>query len=217
MLKKLTVRDFDLIEKLIPPGDQRIAFGSAKMSRDRYLDYTMRCITSQNHSTYFSYNNDDVKMEHPLSMVTVLDFESQPAWAAINFKVFQGPATFNAAKNGWFYFGEVFELKEKEGRYNFYYLKSVRPVSQKRWVKTILDQGKDFGFDIFNRYKSSIEEYIPAGQQSKFDIFKTSLFRNQIFPDDTVVMCWSCLQKFRDPASLGMPETMQDIWKEIDV
>jgi hypothetical protein len=217
MLKKLTVKDFDLIESLVPPGDQRISFGSAKMSRDRYIDYTMQCITSQHHATYFSYAKDDTEMKTPLSMVTTLDFESVPAWAAINFKVFKGPATFNATKNGWFYFGDLFDLKEKEGRYNFYYLKSVRPISLQRWVKTIVDQGKDFGFGVFERYKSTIEEYIPAGQQSKFAMFRISLFRNQVFPDDTVVMKWSCLQKFRNPEYLGMPKEMQKIWEENDV
>ncbi len=217
MLKKLTVHDFDLLESLIPPGDQRIAFGSAKMSRDRYLDYTMQCITSQHHSTYVAYENADVDLKNPMAMVTTLDFESQPAWAAINFKVFRGPTVFNASKNGMFYLGEIFELKEKEGRYNFYYLKSIRPVSQKRWLKSIVEQAKEFGFEVLDRYKTSIEEYIPAGQQSQYPMFRVSLFRNQVFPDDTAVVRWTCLQKHRDPAVLGIPKEMHSIWKEIDL
>jgi hypothetical protein len=202
-IRKATVADIRTIAELLPPGDQRIGFGKTTMSQEKFIEYLHVCITFEHHETYLYYKGDQL-----YSMLSCYDSAVAPWWCALNFKVFKIETLFDATQNGWVDLGDhIAKIKESQGRYSFFYVKTVRDMSKlmkKKYAKEYTNNFSQTG--IGNRYINTIEEYIPAGQESKYEFFKKTLLRNQIFLQDVAISKWTCLQEFRT----GMPDYLQD-------
>ena len=202
-IRKATVSDIPSIIELLPLGDQRIGFGKTTMSREKFIEYLFVCVNFENHETYLYYKGDQL-----YSMLSCYDSNVAPWWCALNFKVFKTELLFDPSQNGWIDLGDhVAKIKESQGRYTFFYVKTVRNMSRLMKKKYATEYINNFSQDgIGNRYINTIEEYIPAGQESKYEFFKKTLLRNQIFLEDVAVTKWTCLQQFRT----GVPDYLQE-------
>lgn len=198
-IRKATTNDIDMIVSHLPPGDQRIGFGKTTMTRDKYIEYIELCIQRYDHETFLYYRDDEL-----VSMLACCDSIICPYWAALNFRVFRPKLFLDVTKNGWVHLGEhVASLKESQGRFSFFYLKTIR--QQNRFMEKNYDRFLQASPVIGNRYIRTVEEYIPAGQTSKHIYFQKLLTRNQIFSEDVAITKWTCLQEYRT----GFSEELQ--------
>ena len=202
-IRKAIPEDVRTMAELLPLGDQRISFGKTVMSKEKFIEYLYVCVNFENHETYLYYKGDQL-----YSMMACYNSTVAPWWCALNFKVFKPELLLDARQNGWIDLGDhIAKIKESQGRYTFFYLKTVRNMSnlmKKRYATEYVNSFSQDG--IGNRYIQTIEEYIPAGEESKYDFFKKTLLRNQVFLEDVAVTKYSCLQKFRT----GIPNHLHE-------
>lgn len=199
-VRQLTVNDYSLIEQSIGEEDQRIGFGTTKVSRQGYLEMTAKMLGSQTHTTYGCFDATDDSL---ISYMTFFDFPNLPYYCMTNFKVVKKFNYYNQSKNGFIKFLDVCNLKEEEGKYSFYVGRAIFRNFDSR-VKTI----KDFAFnapDFWKKYIRTIEEFIPAGQPSKYEYFNKAILRGKTFDNDFIILKFTCRQEFRNsilPADL---------------
>ncbi len=199
-IRKATPDDIDMLISLLPPGDQRIGFGKTAMTREKFIEYINVCIRYPHHDTFLYYRGDEL-----VSMMACCDSTISPYWCALNFKVFRPRYFLDVANNGWIHLGEhIAQLKESQGRFSFYYVKTIR--KQNKYMEKNYGQLLEFSKVIGNRYIRTVEEYIPAGQTSQHEFFKRLLMRNSVFAEDVAITKWTCMQEYRT----GFNEELQE-------
>jgi len=198
-IKILTMADMPLLKQLIGSDPQKIGFSDTYISNSDYFDYMKTCIIHPLHKTYGYFDNDEL-----VSLITLCDFPALPYYALVNFKVVKKFNTWVPEQNGMKQFLEVYFSKEKEERYSFFMMRGFKNARLARHVsrQVRLSMG-----ELWDRYHETIEEYIPAGQQSKWEPFNKILFRGHTFNDDSVLYKFTCKQEYRT----NVPEAMQAI------
>ena len=201
----LTESDIPMVRKLIGDAPQKIGFSDTVISNEEYFEYLDLCIVHPLHKTY-AYFNDAGDL---VSYITLCDFPALPYYAVINFKVVKKFNIYDQEQNGMHQFQEVYFSKEKENRYSFYKLRGFRsPRLMKRVTKNLVNAMPVF----FDRYHRTIEEFIPAGQYSKYDPFNKLLFRGHTFNDDSVIFKFTCKQEYRT----NIPDYVQEATMQME-
>lgn len=192
-IQQLTIKDLPEIEPLIGPGPQRIGFGTTKVSREDYIDMTAKMMSLPAHTTYGCYDSNDNSL---ISYMTFFDFPNLPYYCAMNFKVLKKFNYYDQVKNGFIKLLDVCELKEQEGRYSMFLGRAVyrRVDNRKKIIKQFTLEAPRF----WQRYIRTIEEYIPAGQPSKYDYFNKAILRGKVFENDFIIMRMTCKQEYRN-------------------
>lgn len=192
-IKQLTINDLPLIEQSIEDRPQRIGFSNTKISRADYMDMTTKMLTLPAHTTYGCYDSEDHSL---ISYMTFFDFPNLPYYCATNFKVLKKFNYYDQVKNGFIKLLDVCEIKEQEGRYSMFLGRAVyRNVdNRKKIIKQFTLEAPVF----WKKYIRTIEEYIPAGQTSKYDYFNKAILRGKVFDNDFIIMRMTCKQEFRN-------------------
>jgi hypothetical protein len=202
-IRLATREDIPMLVNLLPDGPQRIGFGKTTISKDKYIEYITRCIILDDHETYLMFKNNEL-----ISMLACYNSNIAPWWCALNFKMFKEIGPFDGFESGWITMGDhIAKIKEAEGRFSFFYVKAVRKMSrfmEKKFNQEYVNKFSEDG--IGNRYIRTVEEFIPAGQKSKHDLFQKILIRSHTFVDDVAIIKWTCLQQYRS----GFPEHLQE-------
>jgi hypothetical protein len=191
-IKQLTISDLPLIDSLIDDRPQRIGFGNTKVSRSDYIEMTSKMLTLPAHTTYGCYDDEDHSL---ISYMTFFDFPNLPYYCATNFKVLKKFNYYDQVKNGFIKLLDVCEIKEKEGRYSMFVGRSIYRNVDNR--SRIFKQWTSEAPEFWKRYTRTIEEYVPAGQNSKYDYFNKAIMRNKTFDNDFVIICIACNQEYR--------------------
>jgi hypothetical protein len=201
-IQKLTIDDLPLIDKLIDDRPQRIGFSNTKVSREDYIDMTAKMLTLPAHITYGCYSSEDNSL---ISYMTFFDFPNLPYYCATNFKVLEKFNYYDQVKNGFIKLLDVCELKEQEGRYSMFLGRAVyRNVdNRKKIIKQFTLEAPVF----WQKYIRTIEEYIPAGQPSKYDYFNKAILRGKVFDNDFIIMRMTCKQQYRTILPPELQET----------
>jgi hypothetical protein len=204
-IKILTTDDLPMLKTLIGTGPQKIGFSDTQITSDEYFNYLNLCLTHPLHKTY-AYINEENEL---VSYLTLCDFPGLPYYANINFKVIKKFNTYRQNDNGIRQFQEVYFNKEKENRYAFFKMRGLKSIRmEEKLTKGIAEAMPEF----FNRYHRTIEEYIPAGQASKYEPFNKILLRGHKFNSDCVVYKYTCKQEFRN----NVPEEIQQVSLQLE-
>lgn len=189
-LKKLTIADLPKLKELIGTKPQKIGFSDTYISNDDYFDYLKLCLTHSLHNTYGYIHEGEI-----VSFLTTCDFPGLPYYAIINFKVIKKFNTWDPGHNGLIEYQDLFFAKEKEGRYAFYMMRAFKNA---RLLNKVTARMRANMGELYNRYHLTIEDYVPAGQYSRWEPFNKILFRGHTFNDDNVIYKFSCKQDFRN-------------------
>lgn len=189
-IERLTEYDYPELKKLIGTEPQRVGFSHTLLPNEEYMKYLYVCLTHPAHQTY-AYINDQGEF---VSFISLADFGRLPYYGIVNFKVVKKFNTYNQEENGIHQFQDVYFSKEKEDRYSFFKLRGFRSERlMKKVTRGIVNAMPEF----FDRYHRTIEEYIPAGQLSKWEAFNKMLLRGRPMKEDCVVFKFTCKQEFR--------------------
>jgi hypothetical protein len=173
MWKLATIDDLDFIARHITSDEVKIASGLSKMSRDDYIKYTSNLLKVAECETWMYIIDGELDQ-----YFTSYNLKSLPYYVIFNYRKIAKPTKlFSTLHQQW---DEVLDfIVPRQEANNFYSFYTLR-VSARAGRKYIFDkrtanmQGKLNSFHT--RYFKVIEEFIPNGQASQYDTFKSLVF-----------------------------------------
>lgn len=209
-----TINDLDFIANNIKTDEVRIASGlSSRMNKDSYISYTKRLLESTDYKTWMQIK--DGKLDQ---YFTVFNLKTLPYYIIFNYRKIATPdKLFSRLHQQWDDLLDfIVPLQEKNNFYSFYTLR----VSGRTGRKYIFDKRtsnmQEELNSFHNRYFKVIEEYISAGQASKYETFQNLIFRGWAFNEDVFITKYICKQEFRNNSPQEFQENFLKLEQNID-
>ena len=184
-MTSIIVKKMDIDDILAIPSEllatNRVA-GSKKLELDETV-WRRRAIGYAAHNSVDvlgAYNEDTI-----LGVVFVIWNTVMSTYMVSNLRLFHNSPGFAIEKNGYAaLLSAVIEKGEKLGRWEFYMRRNLDygRWHNKKYIQKIYDH-----IPISKKYLRTIEEIIPAGQQSKWPSINV-LCNHEIFPEPTAII-----------------------------
>lgn len=202
MIKILTLDDWKDIEtEVSKTKHHQVAQTKRTISVDEYLDYTYNAMKNSS-TTMYGFYKDGVLSSYMCS----IKIQITPEYIVANWKNLRPTPIFNPFTNGW---GDLWTKMvsdmEAEGRYSFILVKTtdVKRLQFQR-VQRMYEQASP----ILTNYIRTVEEVVPAGQTSKWEYFKRTVYYDNKFDYDTLVFRFTCKQEHRRNLSKELQESV---------
>lgn len=194
MWKLATLDDLDYIVSYLNKDEVRIASGLTTMPRDEYINYTRKLLSNKEYSTWLHIEDGELNQ-----YFTCYDFKSLPYYVIFNYRKVAKPTKLFSIFHEKF--NEVLDFivpkQEAKNLYSFYLLRvSIRNGRKLTFERQSTNMKGDMHL-FFKRYFRVIEEYIPKGQTSTSETFRTLMFRGVTFPEDVYITKYICKQEYR--------------------
>jgi hypothetical protein len=178
---------------LIPDGPQKIGFGTTTIPKQNYLNWVYHQLSDNQYNLWCCYTDTG----EPVSFISTFDFPNLPYYTITNFKVVKKFDFYNEVTNGYLdLMNHCIEQQELKHLYSFYTFRAFgRKKNNRLWMTKSAAKNLPKYYD---RYTKVVEEFIPAGQASKYDYFNKVLLRDKIYENDTAVMKWTCKDQYRE-------------------
>lgn len=136
-----------------------------------------------------AYDNETI-----LGVAFVIWPKLSPAYMISNLRLFHNLPGFPVDKNGYgALLSTAIEKGESQGRWEFY---MRRNLDHGRWFNRRYQKKTYENIPISKKYLRSVEEIIPANNQSKWTATNT-LCNNEIVGEDTIIVKYFCPQDKR--------------------
>ena len=179
--------------------------GSKVLELDE-TDWKRRAIGYATHSSVEvlgAYNADKI-----LGVAFVIWPKISPGYMISNLRLFHNFPGFPVDKNGYgALLSTAIETGESQGRWEFY---MRRNLDYGRWFNKRYQKKTYENIPISKKYLRSVEEIIPANNQSKW-IATNTLCNNEIVGEDTIIVKYFCPQNERNMNYI--PEAMRIKYK----
>ena len=190
-IKKISVEDLTTIESLIDDKDQKIGFSNKKITKEDYIKFTSKILTSKSYDTYGFFINEEF-----ISFMSCVNFPNLPYYGILNFKVLKKYNFYDVTKNGFLHLKEhISNIKEKEKYYSFYVARAAR---DSKLSNKIINRSFSVFSQFYKKYIVTIEELIPANHKSKFEYFNKALLMDKVFDEDFLIYKFTCKDEYRN-------------------
>ena len=193
MIKVLTPDDWDSLATAIKALPyHRVAQTRQNVSEEEFLKYTYAIFRAPN-STVYGYYNDANELS---SMISVVGFSQMPAYAVYNWRNLKPTNIYDPVKNGWAaLWNRLIEDQEAKKLYTFYMLRTteISRLQYKKYHNIYMTH-----VPKFLDYERTVEEVVPAGQFTNWGFFNTILYHGKPLDYETMVLKFTCKQKFRN-------------------
>ena len=174
----------EMIRKIETCNSFYFANSKATMTKEEFLKYSLGIFAREKHLVHGHFVNNELT-----SMISSQELKSMPSYILKNYKHFSPSNYFSPKKNGWdMLLTSVIEHYEAKNIYSFYAMQGAdetRNFNMRKLVK------------ILWNYEYSIEEYVPANSQSKYELHNQTMYGGKTISADTIVNRYSCRQPFR--------------------
>jgi len=210
MIKILTLDDWDTLASAIKALPfHRIAQTRQTVTEEEFLKYTYTILKVPT-STVYGYYNDNNELSSTISTVA---FSQMPAYAVYNWRNLKPTNLYDPVKNGWSaLWNRLLEDHEARQLYNFYMLRTtdISRLQYKKFHNIYMKHSPKF-----LNYERTVEEVVPPGQFTNWGFFNTILYHGKPLDYETMVLKFSCKQKFRNNVSSDLQSSLTMEYNEI--
>ncbi len=202
MIKILTLDDWKEIEtEVSKTKNHQVAQTKRTISVDEYLNYTYKILSSPS-TTMYGFYKDGILSSYMCSIKIMI----APEYIVANWKNLRPSPVFNPFTNGW---GDLWTRMvtdmEAQGRYAFMLVKTtdVKRLQFQR-VQRMYEQASP----KLTNYERTVEEVVPAGQTSKWEYFRRTVYYDGKCDYDTLVFKFTCKQEHRTNLTKELQESV---------
>lgn len=203
MIKILTPDDWDSLATAIKALPyHRVAQTRQTVSEEEFLKYTYAIFRAPN-STVYGYYNENGELTSTISAVS---FSQMPAYAVYNWRNLKPNNIYDPVKNGWAaLWTRLITDQESKKLYTFYMLRTteIARLQYKRYHSVYMKH-----VPKFLNYERTVEEIVPSGEFTNWGFFNTILYHGKPLDYETMVLKFTCKQKYRNNVNPDLQESL---------